>query len=153
MINEEQKQQINDVLRKSVEEISISESQHRTLVQSYGAVGDFLAEHEALKPFHPEIHPQGSVRLGTAIKPIAEEDDLDIDLVCEFKKIPRTWTQKDLKDAVGNCLKESGIVKVRRRDIIWTSFHPLWRTTMESCSKHLTIRIMVNWRFISQTRG
>lgn len=107
MINEEQKQQINDVLRKSVEEISISESQHRTLVQSYGAVGDFLAEHEALKPFHPEIHPQGSVRLGTAIKPIAEEDDLDIDLVCEFKKIPRTWTQKDLKDAVGNCLKES----------------------------------------------
>ena len=107
MINEAQKQQINDVLRKSVEEISISESQHRTLVQSYGAVGDFLAENEALKPFHPEIHPQGSVRLGTAIKPIAEEDDLDIDLVCELKNVPRTWTQKDLKDAVGNCLKES----------------------------------------------
>jgi hypothetical protein len=107
MLNIAQKQQINDVLRKSVEEISISESQHRTLVQSYGAVGDFLSENEALKPFHPEIHPQGSVRLGTAIKPIAEEDDLDIDLVCEFKNIPRTWTQKDLKEAVGNCLKGS----------------------------------------------
>ena len=107
MINEGQKQQINDVLRKAVQEISISESQHETLVRSYEAVGNFLADNDALKPYHPEIHPQGSIRLGTAIKPIAEEDDLDIDLVCEFKNIPSTWTQKNLKDAVGDCLKGS----------------------------------------------
>ena len=107
MINEEQKQQINEVLTKSVEEISVSESQYKTLVKSYEAVGTFLAENDALKAYHPEIHPQGSIRLGTAIKPIAEEDDLDIDLVCEFKNIPSTWTQKNLKDAVGNCFKNS----------------------------------------------
>lgn len=107
MLDIEQKQQINDVLRKAVHEISISESQHEILVRSYEAVGNYLAENDALKPYHPEIHPQGSIRLGTAIKPIVEEDDLDIDLVCEFKNIPSTWTQKNLKEVVGDCLKGS----------------------------------------------
>lgn len=107
MIREDQKKQINDVLMKSVQEISITETQYKTLIRSYGAVGDFLAENESLRPYHPEIHPQGSIRLGTAIKPIAEDDDLDIDLVCELKNIPDTWTQKDLKDAVGKCFKSS----------------------------------------------
>ena len=107
MITEEQKRQINDLLRKSVQEISLSEAQHETLVKSYEAVGKFLAGHEALERFSPEIHPQGSIRLGTAIKPVAEEDDMDIDLVCEFTNIPVSWTQKDLKEAVGRCFKES----------------------------------------------
>ena len=107
MITEEQKRQINDLLRKSVQEISLSEAQHETLVKSYEAVGKFLAGHEALERFRPEIHPQGSIRLGTAIKPVAEEDDMDIDLVCEFTNIPVSWTQKDLKEAVGRCFKES----------------------------------------------
>lgn len=107
MVNEDQKKQINDVLRKSVQEISISESQHGILVQSYEAVGNFLAENDSLKPYHPEIHPQGSIRLGTAIKPVAEEDDMDIDLVCELINIPQTWTQMNLKEAVGDCFKNS----------------------------------------------
>jgi len=114
MINILQKNQINEMLRKSVQEISISKTQHETLVASYEAVGNYLAANEELRRFRPEIYPQGSIRLETAIKPISDDDDIDIDLVCEFSNIPSDWTQKDLKDAVGKCLKDSA----RYRDMI-----------------------------------
>src|SRR5690606_23352304 len=63
-------------------------------------------EGSPLYPYNPRILPQGSFMLGTIIKPINDEDDIDIDLVCKLSGKPSRWTQKHLKDAVGDRLKD-----------------------------------------------
>ena len=57
------------------------------------------------------ITPQGSLRLGTIIQPITEDDDLDVDLVYRLIEKKATWTQFNIKSLVGNRLKEHGIYK------------------------------------------
>jgi len=45
------------------------------------------------------------------IKPVHEEDELDIDLVCRLTGKKVTWTQYDLKQIIGNRLKDHGMLK------------------------------------------
>lgn len=106
-LTEEQKEQFSKILENLSEELDISESRYNELVSSYKAVGSFLGENETLASLKPEIHPQGSFLLGTMIKPVNDNDDLDIDLVCEFKSKYTNWTAKDLKETVGKTLKNS----------------------------------------------
>lgn len=53
------------------------------------------------------ITPQGSLRLGTIIRPISPSDDLDVDLVYRLSDKQLSWTQKDIKEKVGLRLKNS----------------------------------------------
>ena len=102
------KKEINEILGILGENLDISESQYKAAVKSYEAVGDWLSkEGSALYPYSPRIIPQGSFMLGTIIRPINDEDDIDIDLVCKLEGKPSHWTQKHLKEAVGNRLKEN----------------------------------------------
>ena len=72
------------------------------LVSSYQAVGKFLGDESSpLAPYKPEIQPQGSFLLGTMITPVNENDDLDIDLVCELMEKHPDWTAENLKAKVG----------------------------------------------------
>jgi len=64
-----------------------------------------------LAPYHPEIEPQGSFLLGTMTRPIHEEDDLDVDLVCRLTGKRVTWTQYDVKNIVGDRLKQHDTIK------------------------------------------
>src|SRR5690606_22001931 len=108
MINENQKKQCNDLLEILSENLSITKTQHEAAVQSYVAVGKFLSnEYSSLAEFQPYIKPQGSFIIGTTIQSIDEDGDIDLDVVCEFKKKPDNWTQFHLKNAVGDRLKES----------------------------------------------
>ena len=59
-----------------------------------------------LVSYNPIIRAQGSFMLGTMIRPLNEQDDLDIDLVCELTGKGASWTQYDLKHKVGNRLKD-----------------------------------------------
>lgn len=108
MINENQKKQFNDLLEILSENLSITKTQHEAAVQSYVAVGKFLSsEYSSLAEFQPYIKPQGSFIIGTTIQSIDEDGDIDLDVVCEFKKKPDNWAQFHLKNAVGDRLKES----------------------------------------------
>lgn len=108
MINEIQKKQFNDLLEILSENLSITKTQHEAAVQSYVAVGKYLSnENSALAEFQPYIKPQGSFIIGTTIQSIDEDGDIDLDVVCEFKKKPDNWAQFHLKNAVGDRLKES----------------------------------------------
>ncbi|HMU03031.1 MAG TPA: nucleotidyltransferase, partial [Saprospiraceae bacterium] len=79
---------------------------------SYTAVGDYLTSKESpLYPYTPRVKPQGSFLLGTPIKPIHEDDDIDIDLVVYLLYKNNEWTQKNLKDKVGNWLKQKSVYK------------------------------------------
>ncbi|MFI0427962.1 nucleotidyltransferase [Mariniflexile sp. HMF6888] len=103
------KVEINKILEELGKELDISKKEYESAVKSYEAVGDWLCRDTSdLRFYNPKILPQGSFMLGTVVKPICEEDDIDVDLVCKLERKPDSWTQKDLKDKVGDRLKADG---------------------------------------------
>lgn len=112
MMTQEENKQFSEILETLGETLDITETQYNAAVSSYGAVGEWLAKPESsLAPFKPVIRPQGSFLLGTMIKPVCEDDDLDIDLVCELTGKNPQWTQYHLKQTVGNRLKDNETYK------------------------------------------
>lgn len=106
-MNEKDKE-LNEVLEELANNLDITDTEDDAIRESYKAVGEFLAkEGTLLDKYEVEIFPQGSFNLGTIIRPIKEGDDLDIDLVCELKSKEPNWTQYDVKQRVGDRLKES----------------------------------------------
>ena len=93
---------IDLVLRRIAKELDISEDKRKKAVESYNSVGTYLSNHIKAQV---DIFPQGSFGLGTVIKPLSDEDDYDIDLVCKINK--HFSNPKDLKNEVGQALKES----------------------------------------------
>lgn len=80
--------------------IQLPESAYEEAVDRYQSVGDFLtSDSSPLKRTSPEIKPQGSFRLGTAIYPQSRDKEFDLDLTmkCGFLT-PENCTQKDFKD-------------------------------------------------------
>ena len=106
-MNEKDKE-LNEVLEELAKNLDITDTEDAAIRLSYQAVGEYLAqEGSSLSEYDVEIFPQGSFNLGTIIRPIIEGDDLDIDLVCELKSKKPEWTQYDVKQQVGDRLKES----------------------------------------------
>lgn len=93
---------VDELLNEIAEELSIPDSTFDNAVTSYSALGDYIDNHS---DFSVEIYPQGSIRLGTLIKPINDDDDYDIDLVCLVGNT--FYDAKDLKNAIGDILKSS----------------------------------------------
>lgn len=106
MVSERQNE-FRRFLQGLAESLDISETQYETAVKHYEAVGDWLNNEDSpISAYNPHIFPQGSFRLGTMIKPINDNDEYDIDLVCEMKRLSKDYvTQKQLKDMVGDRLK------------------------------------------------
>ena len=106
MLTTEQKQQFNELLEELGKTLDISETQYNAAVKSYEAVGNWLSKEDSLlAPYKPEILSQGSFMLGTIVKPENENDDMDIDLVCQLKGKNPSWTQETLKQKVGDQLR------------------------------------------------
>lgn len=106
-ISESKKKELSELLLLLAKNLDITKTQFENLSQSYMAVGKFLENDEQFKECHPVISPQGSLRLGTIIQPISKDDDLDVDLVYRLSSKPYFWTQKAIKDKVGERLKSS----------------------------------------------
>ncbi len=110
MLIDQQNNQIGEILEELAKNLDVTEREFNIITTSYQAVGEHLAEKDnPLTPYKPSIHPQGSFLLGTVVRPISDEDDLDIDLVCELENKPAYWTQYDLKKAVGDRLNDNEI--------------------------------------------
>ena len=90
------------------ENLDITETQFNNLKRSYNAVGKHLEEDPTFLNYHPVVTPQGSLRLGTIIQPITEDGDIDVDLVYRLESKHPNWTQKDIKQMVGQRLKDHG---------------------------------------------
>jgi len=112
MLTPEQKQQFSDILDELGKLLDITKDQYDKAVKSYEFVGSWLAEEDSpLTKYQPEILPQGSFMLGTMIRPVNEDDELDIDLVCRLEGKQHDWTQYDLKKIVGDRLKSHGTIE------------------------------------------
>lgn len=107
-LTQEQAEQFSDILEELGSNLDITKTQYDAAVRSYEAVGTHLSKPDsALAPYKPEIAPQGSFMLGTMVKPVGANDELDLDLVCQLTGKAASWTQKNLKDAVGDQLRAS----------------------------------------------
>src|SRR4051812_42158217 len=112
MLTTQQNQQFNEILKELGKNLDITQAQYEAAVTSYKFVGEWLSKPDSpLSPYQPEVLPQGSFLFGTMVRPIHDEDDLDIDLVCRLIGKRQAWTQYDLKQAVGNRLKMHGMLK------------------------------------------
>jgi len=62
----------------------LTATQFRNAEEKYRAVGDWLAaDDSSLALFAPEVYPQGSMLLGTTVRPYGQ-NEYDLDLVCQL---------------------------------------------------------------------
>ncbi len=98
--------QFSGLLRFVSDALDISESRYRKAEEHYQAVGKWLSKEDSpLSYYSPDIYPQGSFRLGTVIKPVSDEDEYDIDLVCQLNISKLKVTQQTLKKMIGDRLR------------------------------------------------
>lgn len=87
-----------------VEELDMPDSAYEAAANRYHDLGKWLSDKARSQSaqYSPSVFPQGSFRLGTAIKPWKRED-YDLDLVCNLAAgmTTATWTQEKLKQLVG----------------------------------------------------
>ena len=98
--------ELNTILEKLTEELDLTPTQYNDARGKYRAVGDWIGKPDSpLEVYSPTIYPQGSIRLGTAVKPLVR-DEFDVDLVCQLQ-IPFSIAPEDLKKMVGGRLRDN----------------------------------------------
>lgn len=111
----EKQEYISKILNYIADEINITENMYDKAVSSYESVGEWLGQGIL---YSLRIMPQGSMNLGTVIKPLDDSDDYDMDLVCLLENGSKLSLDY-IKNIVGNRLKE----------------HPLYRSKLEEEGK------------------
>jgi len=84
--------------------LELPDSAYEKAKDRYVDIGEWLGRDESLcTGYNPYIFPQGSFRLGTGIRPLDEREEYDLDLVCKLQTgfTKALFTQKDLKDLIG----------------------------------------------------
>lgn len=96
-----------DYLDALADEIAISETRYEQACRSYSSLGAWLHRPEStVVQFDPQVYVQGSFRLGTAIRPLNDEEEYDVDSVCLLRTLGSgDLTQKQLKMLVGDEIK------------------------------------------------
>ena len=101
------KEILSKLLSELADEIDITESQEGAIKRAYNSVASWLNQEDTIIAQHKvDIFPQGSMMYGTTIKPINEEDDYDIDLVCALTENTERLTPAYIKQSVGKRLRE-----------------------------------------------
>lgn len=85
------------------ESLQVPASHRASAERSYHSVGEWLGRaNSALRDCQPRIYVQGSFSLDTAIRPITDESEYDIDAVCLLNGLSTSsCSQEQLKRAVG----------------------------------------------------
>ncbi len=105
MIANKQKQ---NILENMIELLELPESAYDKAKKRYDDLGEWFGREDSLvKHYNPHIFPQGSFRLGTAIRPIEEDEAYDLDLACKLRDgfSKDSNAQKSLKELVGQELE------------------------------------------------
>ena len=125
MITNEQKKLI---LKNMIEQLDLPNSAYEKATTRYKDLGQwFDRDSSALKDNRPHIFPQGSFRLGTAIRPLNETEEYDLDLVCKLRTgiTKDTYSQEALKRLVGKELEAYRTARGIQEKL--TPKHRCWR--------------------------
>lgn len=101
MITNEQKRVVLDNMVKLLE---LPDSAYDKARKRYEDLGEWFDRDEsAVSGNNPHIFPQGSFRLGTAIRPLDESEKYDLDLACKLRDgiTKDSHTQETLKKLIG----------------------------------------------------
>lgn len=94
----------DQILTHLVELLELPDSAYEKAKNRYEDLGEWLGRDESVVTANDvHVFPQGSFRLGTAIRPLTDEEDYDLDLSCELRKgiSKATHSQKNLKELIG----------------------------------------------------
>lgn len=91
------------VLNTICEKICVTSTDYKTLEDHFNGLTEVL-DNGIDERFSPVLRTQGSVRLGTAIKPLRGYG-LDADIICELYNVPYWYTQNDVQEIVGKVLR------------------------------------------------
>ncbi|MCT4624031.1 MAG: nucleotidyltransferase, partial [Schleiferiaceae bacterium] len=97
--------QKDKILDKLVEALELPDTAYQKAEARYTDLGDwFSREESSIRDFSPHIFAQGSFRLGTAIRPLNEAEEYDLDLACKLTQNASmsSLTQEEVKNLVGN---------------------------------------------------
>jgi len=76
--------QLDELLGSIAEYLQLTPTQHQSAEEKYHAVAEWLsADSSPVRGLDPQIYAQGSLRIGTTVKPLKSEE-FDLDLVCEL---------------------------------------------------------------------
>ena len=95
---------LGEILSRIADELNITDTMYEKAVSSYTAVGKWIGD--GLTSYKVTIMPQGSMNLGTVVKPLDDRDDYDIDLVCLIED-GKGLSPRVVKHLVGDRLKEN----------------------------------------------
>lgn len=98
----------NQLLVYISDELDISNEQLAIVKSAYESVGNWLDQGEELHPFSPTLFAQGSIALGTTVKPVGKKDEYDVDMVCLLRRGSTTTSPEIIKRLVGDRLKGHG---------------------------------------------
>ncbi|MBR8248052.1 nucleotidyltransferase domain-containing protein [Burkholderia cenocepacia] len=115
MNNERQIQELSSYKRSLLvqtldrlcDELELSVSRYQQAQERYEAVGDWLAGSGDRFLSSALIYPQGSIALGTTVKPL-NQTEFDVDLVCFLPTIGDKSSPAAVKALVGDRLREHG---------------------------------------------
>ena len=95
-----------ELLEDLAASLQVPPGRYEAAERSYKSVGEWLhREGSSVRHADPSVYIQGSFRLGTAIRPVSDEEDYDVDLVCELSLSKTRLTQARLKALLGNELR------------------------------------------------
>jgi hypothetical protein len=92
------------ILKEMLEGLELPQTAYEKAKGRYDDLGEWFSRRESSVAQHdPHIYPQGSFRLGTAIRPLMEGETYDLDLGCKLRQgiSTETHTQEELKNLVG----------------------------------------------------
>ena len=81
--------------------IEIPAARYDSAERSYRSVSRWLSRPSSyFVNMDADVYTQGSFQLGTAIRPLNDEEQYDLDIVCEFKLKKQEVTQSELQEAL-----------------------------------------------------
>ncbi|MGH9770403.1 MAG: nucleotidyltransferase domain-containing protein [Candidatus Acidiferrales bacterium] len=130
---------LDDLLRGICESLQLPAYRLRLAEERYQALASVLeAESSPFAQYAPRIYPQGSMRLGTTVKPLSGPHDLDF--VVELNLNPDCLAPGDLIDILYSHLRQHGtyrgMVTRKRRCVRLSYADEFYLDILPACTDH-----------------
>ncbi|GAB4278419.1 MAG: hypothetical protein Kow0029_21660 [Candidatus Rifleibacteriota bacterium] len=129
------------ILESMLELLELPDSAYEKARKRYEDLGEWFGRDDSIvKDNDPHVFPQGSFRLGTAIRPIDNKEEYDLDLVCKLQVgiTKESHTQEALKKLVGSEIETYRIARDIKAPL--KEKHRCWRLEyQDDLSFHMDI--------------
>ncbi|WP_409478137.1 nucleotidyltransferase [Pseudobdellovibrio sp. HCB154] len=121
LLNNHEVEEFISEISKSIE---VPPSRYESVETSYQSIAAWLKRDASTLKVDIQVYSQGSFRLGTAIRPVNDEENYDVDVVFEVSLDKLQITQKELQEKFGVEIKAyadaHNMSKPDQWDRVWT---------------------------------